>query len=153
LEVFHKIKSTQIDMASTLRCREFYKISKKSKIIKLEFGAKSYAHNTKLELRKKMQQYRGCFTGLSGVLNLLNMVWLQLLEVENFISFPKSTRSSKSEFGAKSYGQNTAGSVREEPEAEHHLRVEKARGTLRNYSTKVLVPRVGYHLRRGTNED
>jgi hypothetical protein len=28
-------------------------------------------------------------------------------DVENFISFPKSTRSSKSELGAKSYGQNT----------------------------------------------
>jgi hypothetical protein len=47
----------------------------------------------------------------------------------------------------------TAGSVREELEAEHHLRVEKARGSLRSYSTEVLDPRVGYHLRRGTNED
>jgi hypothetical protein len=45
----------------------------------------------------------------------------------------------------------TAGSVREEPEAEHHLRVEKARG--RSYSTEVLGPRVGFPLRRGTNED
>ena len=51
----------------------------------------------------------GCpvHTGLSGVPNLLKLVWLQLWDVENFISFPKSTRSSKSEFGAKSYGQNT----------------------------------------------
>ena len=47
----------------------------------------------------------------------------------------------------------TAGSVREEPEAEHHLRVEKARGSLRSYSTVVLGPRVGFPLRRGTNED
>jgi hypothetical protein len=47
----------------------------------------------------------------------------------------------------------TAGSVREEPEAEHHLRVEKARDSLRSYSTKMLVPRVGFPLRRGTNED
>jgi hypothetical protein len=47
----------------------------------------------------------------------------------------------------------TAGSVREEPEAEHHLRVEKACGSLRSYSTKVLGPRVGFPLRRGTNED
>ena len=47
----------------------------------------------------------------------------------------------------------TAGSVREEPEAEHHLRVEKARGSLRSYSTEVLGPRVGFPLRRGTNED
>jgi hypothetical protein len=44
-------------------------------------------------------------------------------------------------------------SVREEPEAEHHLRVEKARGSLRSYSTKVLGSRVGYPLRRGTNEE
>jgi hypothetical protein len=47
----------------------------------------------------------------------------------------------------------TAGSVREEPEAEHHLRVEKARDSLRSYSTEVLGPRVGFPLRRGTNED
>jgi hypothetical protein len=47
----------------------------------------------------------------------------------------------------------TAGSVREEPEAEHHLRVEKAHGSLRSYSTEVLSPRVGFPLRRGTNED
>jgi hypothetical protein len=47
----------------------------------------------------------------------------------------------------------TAESVREEPEAEHHLRVEKARDSLRSYSTEVLVPRVGFPLRRGTNED
>jgi hypothetical protein len=47
----------------------------------------------------------------------------------------------------------TAGSVREEPEAEHHLRVEKARGSLRSYSTKVLGPRVGFPLPKGTNED
>jgi hypothetical protein len=47
----------------------------------------------------------------------------------------------------------TAGSVREEPEAEHHLRVEKARSSLRSYSTVVLGPRVGFPLHRGTNED
>jgi hypothetical protein len=39
------------------------------------------------------------------------------------------------------------------PEAKHHLRVEKARDSLRSYSTKVLSPRVGFPLRRGTNED
>jgi hypothetical protein len=43
--------------------------------------------------------------------------------------------------------------VREEPEAEHHLRVEEARGSLRSYSADVLCPRVGFPLRRGTNED
>jgi hypothetical protein len=47
----------------------------------------------------------------------------------------------------------TAGSVREEPEAEHHLRVEKARGSLWSYSTEVFGPRMGFPLRRGTNED
>jgi hypothetical protein len=47
----------------------------------------------------------------------------------------------------------TAGSVREEPKAEYHLRVEKARDSLRSYSTEVLGPRVGFHLRSGTNED
>jgi hypothetical protein len=45
------------------------------------------------------------------------------------------------------------GSVREEPKAEHHLCVEKARGSQRSYSTVVLGTRVGYILRRGTNED
>jgi hypothetical protein len=47
----------------------------------------------------------------------------------------------------------TTGSIREEAEAEHHLRVEKVRGSLRSYSTVVLGPRVGFPLRRGTNED
>ena len=47
----------------------------------------------------------------------------------------------------------TAGSVREEPEAEHHLRVEKAYGSLQSYLTEVLGPRVGFPLCRGTNED
>jgi hypothetical protein len=47
----------------------------------------------------------------------------------------------------------TTGSVREEPEAEHHLSVEKAHDSLQIYSTEVLSPRVGYPLRRGTNED
>ena len=47
----------------------------------------------------------------------------------------------------------TAGSVRGEPEAEHHLRMEKAHGSLRSYSTEVLGPRMDFPLRRGTNED
>jgi hypothetical protein len=47
----------------------------------------------------------------------------------------------------------TVGSIREEPKAEHHLRVEKAQGSLWSYSTEVLGTRVGYTLRRGTNED
>jgi hypothetical protein len=47
----------------------------------------------------------------------------------------------------------TMGSVREDPEAKHHLRVEKAHGSLRSYSTVVLGPHVGFPLHRGTNED
>jgi hypothetical protein len=46
-----------------------------------------------------------------------------------------------------------AGSVREEPEAEHHLRMEKARDSLQSYSTVVLGPHMGFPLCRGTNED
>jgi hypothetical protein len=46
----------------------------------------------------------------------------------------------------------TTGSVREEPEAKHHLCVEKARDSLLSYSTEVLGPRVSFPLRRGTNE-
>jgi hypothetical protein len=47
----------------------------------------------------------------------------------------------------------TEGSVQEEQEVEHHLHVEKACDSLRSYSTVVIGPRVGYPLRRGTNED
>ena len=45
------------------------------------------------------------------------------------------------------------GSVREDPKAENHLRVEKAHGSLQSYSTEVLDPRMGFPLCRGTNED
>ena len=54
---------------------------------------------------------------------------------------------------ARSSIVETTGSIREEPEVEHHLRVEKAHGSLWSYSTEVLGPRVGFPLRRGTNED
>jgi hypothetical protein len=47
----------------------------------------------------------------------------------------------------------TARSIREEPKAEHHLRVDKAHDSLWSYSIKVLGPCVGYPLRRGSNED
>jgi hypothetical protein len=47
----------------------------------------------------------------------------------------------------------TAGSVREELEAEHHLCVEKAYGSLWSYLNEVLSPCMGYPLRRGTNKD
>jgi hypothetical protein len=55
-------------------------------------------------------------------------------------------------FGRK-HDSGDAGSVREEPEAEHHLRVEKVRGSLQSYLSEVLGPRVGFPLHRGTNED
>jgi hypothetical protein len=47
----------------------------------------------------------------------------------------------------------TAGSVRDKSEAEHHLHAEKARDSLRSYSSVVLGLCVGYPLCRGTNED
>ena len=56
-------------------------------------------------------------------------------------------------FSAGSSLVETEGSIQEELEAEHHLRVEKARDSLRSYSTEVLGPRVGFPLRRGTNKD
>jgi hypothetical protein len=60
-----------------------------------------------LELLKKLRQHMGypVHTGLSDAPNLLKIV--QIWDFENFTSFPKSTRSLKSVFGAKSYGQNT----------------------------------------------
>jgi hypothetical protein len=47
----------------------------------------------------------------------------------------------------------TVGSVQEESEAEDHLCVEKACGSLWSYLTVVLGLRVGFPLCRGTNED
>jgi hypothetical protein len=67
---------------------------------------------------------------------------------------PPCTRGNETHgVSAGSSIMETTGSVLEEPEAEHHLRVEKARGSLRSYSTMVLGPCVGYLMRRGTNED
>jgi hypothetical protein len=54
---------------------------------------------------------------------------------------------------ARSSIVETAGSVREEPEAEHNLHAEKAHESLRSYSAVELGRRVGYPLRRGTNKD
>jgi hypothetical protein len=45
------------------------------------------------------------------------------------------------------------GSVREDLEVEHHLRMEKDRISLRSYWTVILGPRMDYPLHRGTNED
>jgi hypothetical protein len=72
-----------------------------------------------------------------------------------FVSRPPPCTGGNEAHGvlAESSLVETAGSVQEEPEAEHHLRVEKARGSLRSYSIEVLGPRVGFPLRRGTNED
>jgi hypothetical protein len=46
----------------------------------------------------------------------------------------------------------TAVSIREEPEVEHHLHVEKARDST-ELLDHVFGPRVSFPLRRGTNED
>jgi hypothetical protein len=56
-------------------------------------------------------------------------------------------------FSAGSSIMEAAGSVREEPEVEHHLRVDKAHSSLWNYSIVVFGLRVGYPLHRGTNEN
>jgi hypothetical protein len=72
-----------------------------------------------------------------------------------FVSRP-TPRTEGNELRGVSIGSSiveTTGSVREEPEGEHHLRVEKAQCSLQSYSTEVLGPRVSYPLRRGTNED
>jgi hypothetical protein len=61
-----------------LRCKKCTSFLKRPRSSKSEFGAKSYAHNTKLELLKKLQQDMSCFTELSGVPNLLKMVWINL---------------------------------------------------------------------------
>jgi hypothetical protein len=47
----------------------------------------------------------------------------------------------------------TARSIREEPKAENHLRMEKARGSLWSYLSVVIGPHVGYPLHRDTYED
>jgi hypothetical protein len=67
---------------------------------------------------------------------------------------PPCTRGNEAQdVSAGSSIVETVGSVREELEAEHHLHVEKALGSLWSYSTKVFGPRMGYPLRRGTNKD
>jgi hypothetical protein len=72
-----------------------------------------------------------------------------------FVSWPPPCTGGNEARGvlARSSIVETTGSIREEPEVEHHLRVEMARGSLWSYSTEVLGPRVGLPLRRGTNED
>jgi hypothetical protein len=54
--------------------------------------------------------------------NLLKLTWIQHSDIDNFISFPKSPRSSKSEFGAKSYAQNTRSILFWARGPVHHLR-------------------------------
>jgi hypothetical protein len=67
---------------------------------------------------------------------------------------PSCTRGNEAhDVSGRSLIVEMARSVREEPEVEHHLRVEKTRTSLWSYSTEVLGPCVGYPLRRGTNED
>jgi hypothetical protein len=75
--------------------------------------------------------------------------------ITEFVSWsPPCTGGNEAhDISARSSIVEMAGSVREEPEAEHHLCVEKAHDSLWSYSTVVLGPRVGHPLRRGTNED
>jgi hypothetical protein len=72
-----------------------------------------------------------------------------------FVSWPPPCTGGNEAHGVSTESSivESARSVREESEVEHHLRVEKARDSLRSYSTEVLGPRVGYPLRRGINED
>jgi hypothetical protein len=52
-------------------------------------------------------------------------------------------------FSAESSIVEMAGSIREEPEGEHHLHVEKARGSLRSYSMwGTDIPRVHWKDKR-----
>jgi hypothetical protein len=63
-----------------------------------------------------------------------------------FVSQPPSCTGGNEARGVFSRSSivETVGSVREELEAEHHLRVEKAHGSLRSYSAEVLGPHVGF---------
>jgi hypothetical protein len=107
LEVSHDFDLLKLAWIQLWDVDNFTGFPKSSKSSKSEFGAKSYAHNTNLDCGKKLQQHKTVVHKRSGVQNLLKLAWFQLWVVENFISFSKSTRSSKSKFGAKSYGQNT----------------------------------------------
>ena len=66
---------------------------------------------------------------------------------------PCTARNEAHGVSAGSSIVETAGSVREESEAENHLSVEKASSSIQSYSTEVFGPRVGFPLRRGTNEN
>jgi hypothetical protein len=63
---------------------------------------------------------------------------------------PEGTRPAAS---AGSSLVKTTGASARRPKAEHHLHVDKAPASLRTYSSVVLGARMGYPLRRGTNED
>jgi hypothetical protein len=79
LEVFDDFKSTQADMASNMKCRWFYKLSKKSpRSSKLEFEAKSYAHNTNLEVLKNCSSTGAVCNELYVVQNLLKIIWFKI---------------------------------------------------------------------------
>ena len=89
-------------------CREFHKLSKDTRSSKSEFGTESNDQNTKHHKADFCEWPDDLMvTGYSDAQNLI--YWDELLDilVDNFISFPKSTRSSKTEFGAESNDQNT----------------------------------------------
>jgi hypothetical protein len=93
LEVFHKLKSTQTDMVQLWDVENFISFPKFPKSSKSKFGAKSYAHNTEFEVLQKLQQHRSCLHRTVRCDKLLKMIWLQLWDIDDFISFQKSTRS------------------------------------------------------------
>jgi hypothetical protein len=87
----------------------FISFPKSPRSSKSEFGAKSYAHNTKSELLKKTRAAYGMFGAHWTVrcAKVSQTCMASTLGCREFHKLSKSTRSSKSEFGAKSYGQNT----------------------------------------------
>jgi hypothetical protein len=88
---------------------------------------------------------------------MMYQVWREFCETmtTEFVSWPPLYTGGNEVRGVSggSLILKTLGSIREEPEAEQHLRVEKARDSLRSYSSMVLSPHVGYPLHRGTNKD
>jgi len=91
---------------SEYSCRQFHKLSIESKIIKIGVRSK--------KLWSKHDEANFCgwpddptVLEYSDAQNLIKWYGLLDILVENFISFPKSTKSSKTEFGAESNDQNT----------------------------------------------
>jgi hypothetical protein len=84
---------------------------------------------------------------------IVQLEFCEIVTTEFVSRPPPCTRGNQARgISIRSLIVEMVGSVREEPEAEHHLRVEKAHGSLWSYSTEVLGPHMDYCLRRGSNE-